>query len=217
LGIAALSFETMTVRNLELVSERPDGSRPKLEMCEPCMEDGQELEKLVKECHPLEDNSIYAYLLLCTHFHKTCIVAKHHDQIVGFVSAYIKPEQRNTLFIWQVAVKGDWRKHGLALKMIRHLLKRPYLRDLKYIEATVTASNRASKNLFMSIAKTYETRCETQVVFSKELFDGNAHEDEYLFRIGPIKLTESEYEFDDFRSIGIPGSPLRTFFPYNIF
>jgi L-2,4-diaminobutyric acid acetyltransferase len=181
------------------------------------MADGLELEKLVKECHPLEDNSVYAYLLLCAHFYKTCIVAKHHDQIAGFVSAYIKPEQRNTLFIWQVAVKGRWRKHGLALKMIQQLLARPSMSKMKYIEATVTASNAASKNLFMSIAKSYDTRCETQVVFSKDLFDGHAHEDEYLFRIGPIIQTEGENEFDDVRSIGVQGSPLRTFFPYNIF
>jgi L-2,4-diaminobutyric acid acetyltransferase len=207
----------MTARNLKLVPESPSLGQQKLEMCEPHVEDGLELERLVKESDPLEENSIYAYLLLCTHFYKTCIVAKQRDQVVGFVSAYIKPEQRNTLFIWQVAVKSNWRKHGLALKLIQQLLKRRCMRDVKYIEATVTASNQASKNLFMSIAKSYDTRCETQVVFSKELFDGNAHEDEYLFRIGPIKLTESENEFDDFRSIRIPGSPLRTFFPYNIF
>jgi len=207
----------MTIRNLNLVNEHPDHDVHQLKMVEPRTEDGTELEKLVKECHPLEDNSVYAYLLLCAHFHKTCIVAKQHDQIVAFISAYVKPEQPNTLFIWQVAVKGNWRKHGLALKMIKQLLTRPHLQKVKYIEATVTTSNRASKNLFMSIAKSYETRCETQVVFSKELFDGNAHEDEYLFRIGPIKLTESENEFDDVRSVGIPGSPLRTFFPYNIF
>jgi len=207
----------MMIRNLTLINERQLDNRVQLIICEPSLADGQGVENLVKSCHPLEENSGYAYLLLCKHFHTTCVVAKSQDQIVGFVSAYVKPEQGDTLFVWQIAVHRDWRKQGLGLKMLQHLLRRPGLRAIRFLEATVTKSNIASKKLFTSIAEAYGTKCKTGVEFSRELFDGVAHEDEYLYRIGPIVLSENDDEFGDVRSDGIKSTALHTFLPDRFF
>lgn len=200
------------LRNLTLVNGRQNDKQSQFEFCEPCLEDGAGIEKLIKKCHPLEENSGYVYLLLCKHFFKTCVVAKNAGQVIGFVSAYVKPEHSDTIFIWQVAVHRGWRKKGLALDMVRHLLARSHLRDVRYLEATVTTSNIASKKLFISIADAYGTQCKSGIEFSKDLFEDEAHEDEYLFRIGPIALMENDNEFDDVRSEGIPSTLLRPFF-----
>lgn len=152
----------------------------------PTISDANKIWKLVKESPPLDVNSQYLYLLLCYHFHNTCIVAESNGKIVGFVSGYIPPKQANTLFVWQVAVKESSRGSGIAAKMIQKLVER-LGEKISFVEATVTPSNKASESLFESIKSSFNTEITRDVMFSKEHFGKDAHEEEHLFRIGPIK------------------------------
>ena len=152
----------------------------------PELKDGDAIYRLIKSSRPLDLNSRYSYLLLCSHFGETCIVAESDSAIVGFISAYIHPGQADTLFVLQVAVSSKVRNRGIATSILKKLLERPNLNAVSYIETTVTPSNRPSISFFRSFAEMLGTACIESVYFPEYLFGGNGHEEEILFRIGPI-------------------------------
>ncbi|MBA5684410.1 diaminobutyrate acetyltransferase [Photobacterium damselae subsp. damselae] len=153
---------------------------------EPQITDGDNIYNLIKNCPPLDLNSSYCNFLQSTHFSKTCVIAENNDDVSGFISAYIKPDQPNILFIWQIAVAPRYRGNGLAIKMIEHLLNRKELFDIDMIETTITKENQASWSLFkkLDVSKKNEGKVSTFIDGIKH-FKGK-HETEYLYQI-PIK------------------------------
>ena len=87
----------------------------------PTVDDGARLHALVRECKPLDENSVYCNLLQCTHFADTCVVAEKQGQLVGFVTGYRKPGEPHVYFLWQVGVSAAGRGHGLGRRMIRDI------------------------------------------------------------------------------------------------
>ncbi|HET6516948.1 MAG TPA: diaminobutyrate acetyltransferase [Nitrosopumilaceae archaeon] len=156
-----------------------------IKFSKPKLDEAKHIFQLIKECPPLDLNSEYLYLLLCQHFSDTCVVAKINSKIVGFVSGYLPPERKNTLFVWQVAVVKEHRGKGLASKMIKEIIQRPEL-NIEFVEATITPSNFASKSLFTSIASAYNSNIEMNHLFTEEKFGNQKHEEENLVTIGPI-------------------------------
>jgi L-2,4-diaminobutyric acid acetyltransferase len=152
----------------------------------PRLEDGVGIHSLVRDSKPLDLNSLYSYLLLTAHFQDTCVVAELRGEIVGYISAYVHPKSSDTLFVWQVAVSGLVRKQGVGISMLEHLLKRPSLSSVRMLETTVNPSNTGSARLFKALARRLGAPCRTSVFFSRELFEGQSHEEEVLFRIGPF-------------------------------
>lgn len=138
-------------------------------------------------CKPLDLNSAYAYLLLCQHFGATCVVAKSKAQVVGFVSAYRPPTEPSDLFIWQVAVDPGARGSGLGAEMILRLLARAALGDVRYLETTVSPSNQASRRMFQRLARRLDVPLQEQLMFGRDCFGAADHEEEILFRIGPLQ------------------------------
>jgi|LGOV01.1.fsa_nt_gb L-2,4-diaminobutyric acid acetyltransferase len=160
----------------------------KTKLIKPNLEDCEKIYTLVNASKPLDLNSRYAYMLVSTHFRDTSIIAKVDNKIVGFISSYVLPEFQNILFVWQVAVDISQRGQGLALSLLRALLKRDNLQDINFIETTICPSNIASKKLFLKLAKSLETQVEEEIYFRKELFVEEAHEDEILYKVGPFNL-----------------------------
>ena len=144
---------------------------------------------MVDRCKPLDLNSRYCYMLICTHFHETSLVAEADGAIVGLVSAYMHPKQSDTLFVWQVAVDASVRGRGVASRMFSQLLTQENMQRIRYIETTVSPSNIASQNLFKRLAGKLKTKITDVPYFDRDLFGGEAHEDEYLFKLGPISHT----------------------------
>jgi len=142
---------------------------------------------LVASCKPLDLNSTYAYLLLCTHFAATCAVVEEGAEILGFVSGYLKPAEPATLFIWQVAVGPNARGRGLAKAMLNEILSRPSCRGVTSLEATVSPSNQPSRNLFESLAREHQAACSWSALFQPADFGEQLHEEEQLLRISPLR------------------------------
>jgi L-2,4-diaminobutyric acid acetyltransferase len=69
---------------------------------------------------------------------------------------------------------------------LRELLGRPVCEDARYLEATVTPSNRPSAALFRALARDLGSPCTITKGFPSEAFPGESHEAERLFRIGPL-------------------------------
>lgn len=151
----------------------------------PVANDGPDIHALVERCKPLDVNSRYCYLILCEHFSSTCVVAEENNAVVAFITAYIPPERRDTLFVWQVAVDARLRGRGVAKKMLRHLLSRHNLKHIRHVEATVNPSNDASRSLFQGLANECKSTIHESLIFPADMF-GENHEQENLIRVGPI-------------------------------
>ncbi|MDH5509575.1 MAG: diaminobutyrate acetyltransferase [Nitrospinota bacterium] len=152
----------------------------------PERKDGSALYRLIRDCPPLDVNSIYAYCLLADHFAKTVVLAEYENGLAGAVTAYIRPENPDTLFVWQIAVVADARRAGLGKKMLHGLMERPVCSGVKYMETTISPSNEASKNLFISLAQQLKCGIETRPFLSVADFAEGVHEEEHLYRIGPF-------------------------------
>jgi L-2,4-diaminobutyric acid acetyltransferase len=153
----------------------------------PSVEDARDVHALIAACKPLDLNSTYAYLLLCTHFAQSCVYARQGGRPAGFVSAYVPPRRDDVMFVWQVAVAESARGQGLAGRMLHELLARPAARGCRYLETTVTPSNAPSTRLFRGLARELGAPLEEKPLFSEEDFGDEGHEAETLFRIGPIR------------------------------
>jgi L-2,4-diaminobutyric acid acetyltransferase len=154
---------------------------------EPTGQDGPAVTQLIQDSPPLDTNSAYCNLLQCTHFAKTCIVAKRDSTIVGWISAYIPPDEPNQIFIWQVAVHDSMRGKGLAKQMLNQLLARPNINHVQHLCTTITKDNIASWSLFKSIAKSLDIALNAEPHFDKEAHFNGAHDTEWMVTLGPFK------------------------------
>ncbi|MCX4188478.1 diaminobutyrate acetyltransferase [Methylophaga sp. OBS4] len=153
----------------------------------PTAEDGAAVYELIAQCPPLDTNSMYCNLLQCSHFADTSVVAELDEAVVGFISAYLQPGTSDTVFIWQVAVGEKARGQGLASRMLREILARPACQQVRFIETTITADNRASWALFESLANKLGAELNRSVMFDKHQHFNGDHETEMLVRIGPFE------------------------------
>ncbi|MBN1455324.1 MAG: diaminobutyrate acetyltransferase [Methanomicrobia archaeon] len=163
----------------------------------PRVSDGAKIHDLVRNSAPLDVNSRYCYLLLCRYFDQTCVVAEEDKEIIGFISGFRPPRSEDVFFVWQVAVDRRNRRRGLGKRLLQELLHRPESRGVQFLETTVTPSNEASRVLFQSIARDLDAPCEESVCFSPADFGLEAHEAEYLVRIGPFSSDKKEVIKDE--------------------
>ena len=160
---------------------------------QPTADDAAALHQLIADCPPLDPNSLYCNLLHCTHFSGTSVAAVRCDiqgreRLVGFISAYIPPQQSDTLFVWQVAVAEEARGEGLARRMLDSLLTRPACGNVRYVDTTITPGNQASWAMFESWARHHGAPTSNQVHFERERHFAGRHDDEHLMRIGPFEI-----------------------------
>lgn len=157
----------------------------------PLPEDGFGVNQLIEACPPLDKNSVYCNLLQCTHFANTSVLAELDGRVVGFVSGYLLPERKDTLFIWQVAVAQEARGRGLASQMLDRILNRQQCQEVYFIETTITEDNKASWALFEKLAQRYGTELVSTSLFDAQKHFSGQHQSEILVKVGPIK-TQSE-------------------------
>lgn len=153
----------------------------------PKLDDGYGIYQLVLNSPPLDVNSLYSYLLICAHFDNTSVVAEFDKKIVGYVSAYIKPHQKDVLFIWQVAVDASMQGKGLAMQLLQDIIEREKLKTIRFLETTITPSNNASMSLFNKLATQYDANLKESEFLTSDLFGDTDHEEELLIRIGPLR------------------------------
>ncbi|MFG2000238.1 diaminobutyrate acetyltransferase [Spirillospora sp. NPDC048911] len=176
------------------MAPQPLQSRPrrtdedsKVRLSEPSLEDGRELWRMARESQVLDVNSPYSYTLWCRDFAGTSVVARSGDEACGFITGYVRPQQPDTFFVWQVAVDRAHRGRGLARRMLDELGDRMAARGCRYLEATVTPANTASTAMFESFARDQGCALARRPLFGSEHFPpGHGHDPEVLFRIGPL-------------------------------
>jgi L-2,4-diaminobutyric acid acetyltransferase len=143
--------------------------------------------QLVQDSESLDSNSCYAYLLLCSDFSDTCLVACDGERLMGFVAAYVPPNRQDVLFVWQIGVDAKYRGQGLAQQLLAKLVDDAAPSHTRYLEATITPGNLASQRLFGSLAGARGWQFAEAEHFEAGHFAGPEHDEEVLIRIGPMK------------------------------
>ncbi|MGO2112384.1 MAG: diaminobutyrate acetyltransferase [Pseudoclavibacter sp.] len=151
------------------------------------MEHGADVWRVAKGTDELDLNSSYMYLLLVRDFADTCRVAVDGDEVVAFVLGYRRSEDPETLFVWQVAVAESHRGEGLASRLVDDLVAANVDAEdpIRFVETTVTEDNLASRNLFGSLARRWNTKLVTESLFEEAHFP-DSHDAERLHIIGPV-------------------------------
>lgn len=154
----------------------------------PTKADGSALWRIARDSQKLDLNSPYAYLLWCHDFGDTSVVARVGGKAVGFVIGYRKPAAPDAALVWQVAVDASQRGRGLAGSLLDELFTKLVGLGVRYLETTVSPSNEASIKTFSSFAKRWDTDMDRLDLFAPSDFpdDGAQHEQEDLYRIGPL-------------------------------
>jgi len=161
------------------------GDRPTqlIRLRKPEATDGSAIWELIRACKPLDENSMYCNLIQCDHFADTCVVAEMGGEIVGWISGYVRPDEEDTFFVWQVAVDKAARGTGLGTRMLQHLMKRDACEDVTRLQTTITADNEGSWALFRRFAKKQGGELDDEPHFEREdHFDG-AHATEHMVTI----------------------------------
>lgn len=176
--------------------ESSNNNEAPLTFRKPELKDGHAIYQLIKACPPLDVNSSYLYFLQASHFADTCIVAEKDQEIVGFISAYFRPDEPRSLFIWQVAVAESARGIGLAKRMLNALLKNQENSYFTEITCTISPSNKPSQGLFKSFSKAFDLQLSTEPFITAEDFGDEGHEAEDLYVLtAPTKQNLINYLF----------------------
>jgi L-2,4-diaminobutyric acid acetyltransferase len=152
----------------------------------PLPEDGLKMHSLADRVG-LDLNSRYCYLLGASHHANTSIVARQQDDekdIVGMVMGHLVPSKPDTYFVWQVGSDERARGTGIASVMIANLLSQ-HSSQVRYLEATVTPTNVASRALFQKMGDKLQCNVEVIPNFYPAMSEP-FHEEEDLYRIGPF-------------------------------
>ncbi len=160
--------------------ERPRTRVPRLR--KPEATDGAAIWELVRDCKPLDENSMYANLIQADHFRDTCVVAELNGEIVGWISGHMIPNQ-NAFFVWQVAVSSKARGLGLGKTMLLDLIGREETAGAETLKTTITKDNGASWGLFRSFARTIGGTLDDEPHFEKEAHFDGAHDTEHMVTI----------------------------------
>lgn len=152
----------------------------------PRLRDGKAVHDLIANSPPLDVNSTYNYFLLCSHFADTCVVGEVDGKVASFLSAYRIPGAPENLFVWQVVVDAVLRGKGMAGRMLEAVLARPACEGVRFVQTTVSPSNTSSRRVFERFAERRGAQFREEVFLTSEDFGGENHEEEILFRIGPL-------------------------------
>ncbi|MBO9475798.1 diaminobutyrate acetyltransferase [Shimia sp. R10_1] len=150
---------------------------------EPTAKDGADIWRLVRACRPLDENSMYCNLLQCDHFADTCVLAELSGEVAGWVSAYVMPNEPDTLFVWQVAVSEAARGRGLSGVMLQAILNRPQCTSVTRLQTTITADNEASWALFRKFADLQGSELDITPYYTQALHFQERHKTEHMVTI----------------------------------
>lgn len=175
--------------NISPAGNAPTADPTALTLRNPLPVEAAAFKQLIERCVPLEPNTTYAYLLFCTHFAETCLVAEDQQGLLGCIVGYRPPTKPDTLFVWQIGVDQRGRGIGLGSRMLETLVDQCVPHGVRHLEATVAPSNTASDALFRRFAAKRGLLLERTAYFEEQHFGGDDHEAEYLYRIGLTTAT----------------------------
>lgn len=151
----------------------------------PTDRDGARVWRLLARTGGLERNTCYAYVLLFSDFGDTCLLAEEDGELLGFVLSYRPPTRREELFVWQIGVAPEARGRGLGTRLLESVLEQAACKDVRYLTATVSPDNEASRKMFAAVARRKGVPFSINPRFGAALF-AEPHLEEDQVRVGPL-------------------------------
>jgi L-2,4-diaminobutyric acid acetyltransferase len=133
----------------------------------------------------IERDSCYAYLLLCSHFADTGVVAELDGGVVGFALGYRPPIRPDQAFVWQLGVTAGHDLSELGARLLDEYLSRRASFDARFLCMTCSPDDAPLRELFQQFARRRGTRCAVGPCYPSSLF-ATAHPDEQLLSVGPL-------------------------------
>lgn len=180
------SFSTRTTAAHHLKVVKSPLTR-QIDIRKPSFKDAKEIWQFVRDCGHLDLNSPYHYYMMCRDFAETSIVAEQDGQIIAYCSAYLRPNDPRTLFVWQIGVAADRRGMALGQKLLCALIDRCADKSISHLEATIALDNKAAEGLFNGVANQYRASLLKSSFLEADDFPG-PHHSEILLRIGPLNF-----------------------------
>lgn len=147
----------------------------------PVVADGQRMWEIARDTGVLDLNSTYAYVLWAREFSHSSVVVEVEGKVVGFVTGFIRPDEPDTVFVWQVGVDADQRGKRLAARLINALMDHTAPETVR-LRTTISPDNEASQKLFGAVA-----RDRGMELFKEDYLSasdlGEGHEPEDLYTI----------------------------------
>ncbi|MCD8494394.1 MAG: diaminobutyrate acetyltransferase [Burkholderiaceae bacterium] len=165
---------------------RPLAATSSITLRTPNTADGVAVWRAVQNTGTLEPNTAYFYLIFCSDFRHTCLIAEDGNEIAGVLIGYHPPSQPDTAFCWQIGVLAQWRGQGLGKRLLSAWLDLPANRHVRWLTATVADDNQASDKLFRGFAESMGMSCTVSPRFISDHFPAG-HRPEPIYRIGPIR------------------------------
>jgi diaminobutyrate acetyltransferase len=164
----------------------PESSEPTdgVDLRRPTVADGAAMWRIARDSKVLDVNASYSYLLWCRDFAATSVLATVDGEPAGFVTGYRRPDQPDTLMVWQVAVDADFRGKRIASRMLDAVVDQQDV-PVATMETTITPDNEASIQLFTAFARSRGAEISRGPGFDSSHFP-DGHESELLFQIGPL-------------------------------
>ncbi len=133
---------------------------------------------------PAQD-SCYAFILLCSHFGDTGVVAEEDGEITGYALGYRPPIRSDDAFIWHLGVAAGRDRAELIPRLLEEVLGRRANRDARFLCITARPDDHALREELQQVARRLGTRCSVEACFPAEVFAGE-HPGETLLRVGPL-------------------------------
>lgn len=130
-------------------------------------------------------DSCYAYVLLCSHFADTGVVAEEDGRVVGFALGYRPPIRPAEAFVWQLGVAEHHELAELGPRLLEEFLSRKASLDARFLCMTCNPGDTNLRELFQQFARRRSTKCTIGACFPASLF-ATAHTDEQLLSVGPL-------------------------------
>lgn len=151
----------------------------------PTVRDAAKIWALAPQRSTPAQDSCYAFVLLCSHFSDTGIVAEENGQITGYALGYRPPIRPDDAFIWQLGVAAGHDRAELIPRLLEEVLARRANRDARFLCITASPHDHALREELQQVARRLGTRCAVEACFPAELFTGE-HPGETLLRVGPL-------------------------------
>ena len=99
-------------------TDQAAGDSPGLQIRPPSLADGAAMWRIARDSQVLDVNTSYAYLLMARDFGAHSAVAEVGGEVVGYCMSYLRPQDPDTVFVWQIAVDASQRGRGLAGRLL---------------------------------------------------------------------------------------------------
>lgn len=107
-----------------------------------------EIQAVCRECPPLDTYPLHIYAMCLRDFGNTCCLAVCGTRLAGFITGYKTGIHPTLFFLWQIGVRKEWRKNGVAKNLLEKQMELASEIGAKQIFVTVDPDNSPSLNFF---------------------------------------------------------------------